>query len=121
MSSPLNGLMRGMRQLRTAALCSYPQYLCMVHSRCSVNTSGEVNVKQINNKGGQSLGTQNWEGSRIWENRNINLSKGEEHLLLWEDLQIKPGRMKTLWVYVERQKCTSPSKSQLQCQPLQVS
>lgn len=38
--------------------------------------------------GGQSLATQNWVGSRIQENKSINLPKEEEHLLPWEELQI---------------------------------
>lgn len=41
--------------------------------------------------GGQSLGTQSWVGSRIQENKSINLSKEEEHLLPWEELQISLG------------------------------
>lgn len=38
--------------------------------------------------GGRSLRTQDWVGSRIQENKSINLSKEEEHLLPWEELQI---------------------------------
>lgn len=50
--------------------------------------------------GGQSLGTQNWVGSRIQENKSINLSKEEEHLLPWEELQISLGgwtRVRSTW------------------------
>lgn len=60
--------------------------------------------------GGQSLRTQNWVGSRIQENKSINLSKEEEHLLPWKELQISLGgwtRVRSLWR--ERPKRPNPS------------
>lgn len=40
------------------------------------------------------MGGQSWMGSRIQENRSINLSKEKEHLLPREELQISVGGWK---------------------------
>jgi hypothetical protein len=52
--------------------------------------SGKINARERMHMGG----IQNWDGSRIQENRRINLPKEEEHLVPWEELQVSLGGWK---------------------------